>query len=89
MQGKHAGSRDVNSGALFLRKKIAFFVNLWYSENSARRCTAAGGLSDSGRCFFGGLPAKGGDVMVTYSDLIQIGILVVSICNLFYTMKKK
>ena len=89
MQGKHAGSRDGSSGTLFLWKKIAISVSLWYSKNNARRCTAAGGLSDSGRCFFGGLPAKGGDVMVTYSDLIQIGILVVSICNLFYTMKKK
>ena len=33
--------------------------------------------------------SEGGDVMVTYSDLIQIGILVVGIINLFLNSKKK
>ena len=35
------------------------------------------------------LHRRGGDVMVTYSDLIQIGILVVGIINLFLNSKKK
>ena len=33
--------------------------------------------------------SEGGDVMVTYSDLIQIGILVVGIINLFLSNSKK
>ena len=33
--------------------------------------------------------SEGGGVMVTYSDLIQIGILVVGIINLFFNSKKK
>ena len=32
---------------------------------------------------------KGGAAMVTFSDLIQIGILVVGIISLFFQAKKK
>lgn len=35
-------------------------------------------------------PARGGlPMMVTYSDLIQIGILIVGICGLFIQVYKK
>ncbi len=32
---------------------------------------------------------NGGDTMVTYSDLIQLGILIVGIINLYCQYKKK
>ena len=32
---------------------------------------------------------KGGLLMVTYSDLIQVGILIVGICSLFIQVRKK
>ena len=32
---------------------------------------------------------KGGCIMVTYSDLIQIGILIVSIISLFFQVNNK
>ena len=32
---------------------------------------------------------KGVDNMVTYSELFQLGILIVSIINLIYTIRKK
>ena len=34
-------------------------------------------------------PRKGGLLMVTYSDLIQIGILIVGIIGLFFQANKK
>ena len=41
-----------------------------------------------GRSFFL-LLRKGGAAMVTFSDLIQVGILVVGIISLFFQAKKK
>ena len=32
---------------------------------------------------------NGGDTMVTYSDLIQLGILIVGIINLYFQYNKK
>lgn len=43
----------------------------------------------SGDFFFPGSAWKGGMRMVTYSDLIQIGILVVAIIALFMQANKK
>ena len=48
----------------------------------------------SGRVLPGGsrrsaLPVKGVLLMVTYSDLIQVGILIVSLCTLVFQICKK
>ena len=71
--------------------KLAFFCRLWYAHAVA--------LSKNG----GGLPSfswgqllsapliygKGGCPMVTYSDLIQIGILIVGIISLIIQANNK
>ena len=53
-------------------------------ENSGQSSVTEGGFFCPLILGKGGLP-----MMVTYSDLIQIGILIVGILNLFFQAKKK
>ena len=69
-------------------KDVAFCRRLWYAvcgaTNNGRRLA----LSRRGQLL---LPpaGEGGCPMVTYSDLIQLGILIVGIIGLFMQAKKK
>lgn len=56
----------------------------WRCRNAAVSPHFAGGSFLPSDLTKGGLP-----MMVTYSDLIQIGILVVGICSLFIQVYKK
>ena len=68
--------------------KLACFVELWYifpgAAGSSGRPSFTGGIFLPPDLTKGGLP-----MMVTYSDLIQIGILIVGIIGLFLSHKKK
>ena len=81
----------VTPGTVF----VAFCWKLWYAgnrkeisfsaaSNGGRLALLTGGSFLPPNLLKGGLP-----MMVTYSDLIQIGILIVGICGLFLQVYKK
>ena len=67
--------------------KLACFVELWYIFPGA--AGSSGRPSFTGGIFLPPDLTKGGLTMVTYSDLIQTGILVVAIIALFLQANKK
>ena len=56
---------------------------------NGKRCPPWSGLTRSGALLFPPIIRKGGWPMVTYSDLIQIGILIVSLLSLIFQVTKK
>ena len=63
---------------------LVLCTGIWYCIVGCCRPTASGVFPLNGGRFFGPsvLDRKGGWLMVTYSDLIQIGILIVSLLSL-------
>ena len=70
-----AGNRVMLSAGKNDLSALPVTVGGWPSRQGAASCPL----------IFG----KGGCPMVTYSDLIQIGILIVGICSLFLQARKK
>ena len=69
---------------------LVFLSALWYSDFGAvEKRQAVSPPAFRGTSFSPGSAWKGGMRMVTYSDLIQIGILVVAIIALFMQANKK
>lgn len=81
-----------NSDTFLLLLFVGYYVILRIGKLrlSALPATAGGWPSSMEGSFLPSDPAKGGlPMMVTYSDLIQIGILIVGICGLFLQVYKK
>ena len=73
---------------------IAFFRGVWYSGDRKEQSFSAASIRQAVGPLTGGsfcplIFGKGGCPMVTYSDLIQTGILVVGIIALFIQANKK
>lgn len=67
---------------------LALYWILWYSVYGVAGQQRSA-LLDGGQLLCPLISRKGGCPMVTYSDLIQIGILIVGIIGLFLSHKKK